>query len=241
MSGIVHIIGVGPGDPELLTVKAARILQQCVKVFTPVARVKDESLALIIARSYISENANIEELHFPMVTDNQKLDSSWKESARRVKNATESGVEVAFLTIGDPLLYSTSIYLIRALRGLDPDIDIRIVPGIPAFVAAAALTSFSLGEAKQPIHIIPAEDDLIDIRNAIEKGGTVVVMKVGGRLQAILDLLELTNTIKHAVFVSHAGMADQRIETDLTLLRNEDQKTGYLSTILIDAGKGISR
>jgi precorrin-2/cobalt-factor-2 C20-methyltransferase len=141
------------------------------------------------------------------------------------------------LTLGDALLYSTYIYMLRALRRKIPDVRVVTVPGITAFSAAASLAEFPVGEAKEPVTIVPTADDLEDVRRAISAGGTVVLMKIGKRLNQILDLLEEIGAMDNGVFVSHAGMDAQRIETDLRTLRGQDAEAGYLSIILI-RGKG---
>ncbi len=237
MSGKLHVIGVGPGDPELLTIKAARTLKQCAVVFTPKARIKDNSVALQIAKPYIGEETRIEELVFPMTSNNDTLEKAWEDSGKRVVSELRKGNDVAFLTLGDPMLYSTAVYLTRSVERLCPTAGIEIIPGIPAYGAAAALTRFSVGEKKHPVSIMPAGDNLEDIRIRIREGGTIAIMKVGGHLGEILDLLEETDTLDTSVFVSRAGMPDERIETDLRKLRGAERTAGYLSIILVQAGE----
>ena len=98
-----------------------------------------------------------------------------------------AGEDCCFLTLGDALLYSTYIYLLRELRAIGPAVTIVTVPGVTAFSAAAALTNFPVGQGKQPVTIVPASDDLDAIRPALDRGGTVVLMKIGRRLQQVLD------------------------------------------------------
>lgn len=238
MSGRLYVIGVGPGDPELLTVKAARTLGRCAVVFTPKARIKDKSVALQIAKPYIGEDARVEELVFPMTSNNETLEKAWEDSGKRIVSELRNGNDVAFLTLGDPMLYSTAVYLTRSVEKLFSTADIEIVPGIPAYGAAAALTRFSVGEKKRPVSIMPAGDNLEEIRTRITDGGTIVIMKVGRRLGEILDLLEETDTLDTSVFVSRAGMPDERVETDLRKLRGADRTAGYLSIILVQAEEG---
>ena len=88
--------------------------------------------------------------------------------------------------------------------------------------------------------VVPTADDLTAVRNAIKVGGTVVLMKIGKRLQAILSVLEETGTLESSVFVSRAGQKDQSIETDLKKLKNADEKAGYLSIILTHVGKEMN-
>ncbi len=234
--GKLYGIGVGPGDSELITVKGARLLNECKHLFAPKARVKSESLALDIAKSYIGEDTKVYELVFPMITDHDELKKHWRESARDIAGVLKNGDDACFLTLGDSLLYSTYIYLVRALRELMPEVEIETVPGVTAFSGVAALTNFPVGEAKDPVTIVPASDgDLGDIRRALRGAGTVVLMKIGKCLHEVLDILEEENVIDNAVFVAYAGQEKQRIETDLRKLKNEKPETGYLSTILVRA------
>jgi precorrin-2/cobalt-factor-2 C20-methyltransferase len=237
-TGTFFGVGVGPGDPELVTVKGAGVIARCAHVFVPKARIKTDSVALNIARRYISRGAAIHELVFPMTKDSEELESRWQDSAGRVADVLRTGTDACFLTLGDPLLYSTYVYLLRAVRALLPELSSVTVPGITSFCAAAALTDFTLGEAKDPITIVPTSDDLTAVRNALGHGGTVVLMKIGERLRDILSILRDCNLIRRAVLVSRAGQPDQRIVTDLTTLGAADSNVGYLSVILVHAGKG---
>jgi precorrin-2/cobalt-factor-2 C20-methyltransferase len=235
--GTLYGIGIGPGDPELITLKAARLISTSKNIFVPKARTAAESVALDIARPLVGTGAKIEELLFPMTADPQELAKRWREAASRVAGVLQTGEDACFLTLGDPLLYSTYIYLLRALRQLLPDLASVTVPGITAFGAAAALTDFPVGQGRQPVTIVPAADDLAAVRQALAAGGTVVLMKIGKRLAEVIDLLEREGLLGAAVFVSHATMAQQRIETDLRRLKAEGPEAGYLSIILVHAGQ----
>jgi precorrin-2/cobalt-factor-2 C20-methyltransferase len=185
----------------------------------------------------VGPEAAITELVFPMTADRLELAGRWREAARSVAAVLETGEDACFLTLGDPLLYSTYIYLLRALRQLLPDLRSVTVPGITAYGAAAALTDFPVGEGRRPVTIVPAADDLADVRRALAGGGTVVLMKIGKRLAEVIDLLASQGLAESAVFVSHATMPGQRIETDLRRLREEGPEAGYLSIILVHAGQ----
>lgn len=231
--GIFYGVGVGPGDPELITVKGSRILASCRWVFVPTARIKAESLARQIARNYLSDTARVEELVFPMSKDPLVLGESWKKSVVPVAKVLRSGENACFLTLGDPMLYSTYIYLIRALKNEIPNLDIQTVPGIPAFCAAAARTCFPIGEGTEKIGIIPVSDNIEGLHRALESFDTLVLMKVAHQLPAVLDLLEEKKLLDKAVFVSRAGQEGERIVTDLQTLRGKGPKAGYLSIILV--------
>lgn len=233
--GKLYGIGVGPGDPEWITVKGARILAGCRQIFVPKSRDEKDSAALTIARCYVGPEAKVHELIFPMITDPQKLALHWDESARILAEVLRTGEDCCFLTLGDPFLYSTFIYLLRALRKIIPDLEVESVPGVNAFSAAASLTEFPVGEAKEPVTIIPTADDLGAVQQALSRGGTVVLMKIGKRLVSILDILEAEGLLEQAVFIGRAGQEGQHIETDLRRLRTEPPTTGYLSIILVHA------
>ncbi|HCS76826.1 MAG TPA: precorrin-2 C(20)-methyltransferase [Syntrophaceae bacterium] len=233
--GILYGVGVGPGDPELITVKGARILGVCRYVFAPKAKAAVQSTALKIARPYLHDTAEIHELLFPMSPDPDELSRSWADAASRIAAVLEQGQDACFLTLGDPFLYSTYIYLLRALRARLTAVRIQTVPGITAFCAAASAAEFPVGEGKSPVTILPADDDEAGLMRALEKGGTVAVMKIGKRLPAVIDILETQGLLDHAVYISRVGMQDERLETNLRLLRHEGEETGYLSVILISA------
>jgi len=235
--GTLYGIGIGPGDPELITLKGARLISACRNLFVPKARTASESVALAIARPLVGPGVRIEELLFPMTASREKLVERWEEAAARVAEVLTAGEDACFLTLGDPLLYSTYIYLLRALRRIIPELKTVTVPGITAVSAAAALTDFPVGEGRELVTIVPAADGLSAVRRALTAGGTIVLMKIGKRLPEVLDLLEEKGLLESGVFVSHATMAEQRIETDLRRLKADGPEAGYLSIILVHAGK----
>ncbi len=234
--GTLYGIGVGPGDPELITVKGVRLLQACRHVFVPKARAAAESVALQIAQRYVSAHNQIHEVVFPMTTDRAALQERWEQSAQTVAAILQQGQDACFLTLGDTMLYSTWIYLVRALRVQLPDVPVVTIPGITAFSAVAAATNFPVGEGRELVTIVPTADDLAATTEALGRGGTVILMKIGHRLPDILALLESRGLIDQAVFAAHIGQANQQIETDLKQLQNNHaDKTGYLSTIIVRA------
>lgn len=235
-TGTLYGIGIGPGDPDLITVKGAKLLSLCRHVVVPKASESADSLALSIIKKHLNPDATIHELVFPMTNRQDLLEAKWRESAAYVASILFDGEDVCFPTLGDAFLYSTYIYLVRALKSALPAVDIKTVPGITAFSAAAAATGFALGEGKKSVTIVPAADDLTALREALSRQGTVVIMKIGKRLDAVLDLLEEHHAIETGVFASHVGMADEKVEADLQRLRGCDQKTGYLSIILAGTG-----
>lgn len=235
--GTLYGIGVGPGDPTLITVKGAAILSATRWIFVPKPSADGESLALSIARRYLCADAEIVELVFPMATDSALLTARWSESAQQVAAVLRKGENACFLTLGDPLLYSTWIYLRRALASVLPEAPTVTVPGITAVAAAAALTGLPLGEGKTPITIVPTAEDMGVVRQALTTGGTVALMKIGRRLHDVLAVLSEYGALDRATLVARAGLDGQRIESDLRALQPQDPEAGYLSVVLVAPSK----
>jgi precorrin-2/cobalt-factor-2 C20-methyltransferase len=234
--GTLHCLGIGPGDPELVTVKAARLLGSARHVVAPTARIKSESLALAIAAPHLGAHTQVHERVFPMTADRAEMQARWDESAAFIDGLLLAGDDVCFPTLGDPLLYSTALYLARALRRRRAAVRIAFVPGVTAFSAVAAITQVPVGEAKRPVTIVPTADDDADaIRRALATGGAVVLMKIGKRLGAILDLLAEASALERAVMVSRAGRPEQQVFTDLVALHRQGADTEYLAVIIVPA------
>lgn len=146
----VYAVGVGPGDPELLTRKAERILRSVDVILTPVSHPTEASVALETIREFIDETRQKIIVHqFPMTADRSRLIPAWQEAAALIAAHAEAGRSVAFITIGDPLFYSTFIYLLRILRETWPQIPIEIVPGISSINAAASQAALPLVEGDE--------------------------------------------------------------------------------------------
>lgn len=239
-TGTLYGIGIGPGDADLITVKGARLLSQARHIFLPKARMASESLAGEIARSHFSPAAQLHEMLFPMTSDKAELKRRWQESAAQVAAVLKTGEDACFITLGDSLLYSTYIYLVRELSEILPDAKIVTIPGITAFSASAALAGFHIGEAKEPVTIIPTADDLAPLRQALTIRQTVILMKIGKRIGPILEVLEQTGNLENAVLCSRVGLPEQRVVFDLRALKNELPDGEYLAVMLIHS-KGVQK
>ena len=232
-AGIFYGIGVGPGESGLMTVKGARILDRCPHVFAPTPDEDRPSRALEIADEFIHDGAAVHDLIFPMTRDESELQRSWAQCARKVKSVLQKGDSACYLTLGDPMLYSTYIYLLRQLRGQLPGVTVETVPGVMSINAAAARTEFPLGEGGGAVQILPASGNMQEVRRGLRSGNTLVLMKVGRQLHEVLDAIENAGRLDDAVFVGRAGLDGERIETDPAVLRDESAEAGYLSLILV--------
>ena len=232
-SGTFYAIGVGPGDPELLTLKAIRLLQESHSIFVPVSRLSTQNWVADVVEMYAGVGAKVQTVSFSLGADRQERQEHWRQTSIEIVEQLRAGQNVAFVSLGDPLLYSTCIYLLRALQEQWPQVPVEIVPGISAYAHCAALTCFSVGEGDQPVAILPTVTAMEDIRSALQRGGTLVLMKIGRHLADIIDLLEENGLLEQAVFVARAGLPEQRIETDLRSLRGADPAVGNLAVILI--------
>ena len=228
--GDFYGIGIGPGDPELLTLKAARIIKEVDVIFVPKAGIKEESMALEIVSPLLDGKRVVEKV-FPMVKEQEKLESHWKEAALAIKEELEKGNSVAFLTIGDPLTFSTYVYLLRCLRDMIPEEKIHTIPGVTSFNAAASLANLSLAQRDERIAIVPVPDDVEELRPILKGFDTVILMKVAKRLDKVINLLEEMGLAQHALFASHVGLKDSYLTRNLSELKGSGR--GYMSIIIV--------
>ncbi len=228
----VYAVGVGPGDPELLTRKAERILRSVDVILAPVANPSEVSVALSTIREFIDESRQEIIVHqFPMTSDRSRLVTAWQEAAALIAAHAERGRSVAFITIGDPLFYSTFIYLLRILREQWPLIPIEIVPGISSINAAAAQAAIPLVEGDEKMVVIPATAGIEQIQAALETYETVVLLKVKPLFPVIMDLLRKTGKEQTTVFVERVGSPRQRVLTEFSQIAAHSPD--YLSLMII--------
>jgi precorrin-2/cobalt-factor-2 C20-methyltransferase len=157
-------VGCGPGDPELLTIKAVDVIKNAEVVFAPTAKEDRPSIALSVAKKYLSKSAKTVSLMFPMLKDKEALKGYWKENAEQIAAAVRSGKKVVYLTVGDPSIYSTWIYIHRELTKNYRYIEIDIVPGIASMFAFAAEAKISLAEGEETLAIVPACYDMDELQ-----------------------------------------------------------------------------
>lgn len=229
-SGVFYGVGVGPGDPGLLTLKAVELLRAARVIVTPRAAPGQDSLALAVARDHLNPQCLILQLHFPMTRDERRLEQAWAHALEQVRGHLDAGEDVFFLTIGDPMLYSTCIYLLQRLQAAG--YMVRVVPGIPSFCAAAAAAVFPLAAGDEQIAVFPWPGDEPPAPSVLRAFDTVVLLKVASQLNGALHALQQAGMLEQSVLVSNCGRSDEEIRRDLKEITGENESFPYLSLIL---------
>ena len=172
-------IGVGPGDPELLTVKAVKAIQNADTIMCPASSEDRPSIAFSIVSSLIdkSKNQEIIKLIFPMTKDKDILEATWKKNAKIMTEKVLMGKNVVYLTIGDPYLYSTWIYMHKDIQLNHPEIKISVIPGIVSMFTFAAKVGVSIAEGAEKVAIIPSCYDLSTVKEIAKHSDTMVFLK----------------------------------------------------------------
>lgn len=223
MFGILYGIGVGPGDPELMTLKAVRLIQENEIIAVPGKNPK-ETVAYQIAVQAVPEleNKSLLAVHMPMIMDREEMDRSHEIAADQIEEVLKSGKNLVFLTLGDPTVYSTYFYIQKKImkRGYKTE----LVNGIPSFCAVAARTNTALAEWNEQIHIIPARHYLQD---RMENAGNYVLMKSGKKMDQVKRILKGSN--REIVMVENCGMKDEKIYYGIDQIPDD---AGYYSLII---------
>lgn len=231
--GKLYAIGVGPGDKELVTVKALRILESADVVAYP-RKLNGESYALSIVEEYLPEGIERLGLHFPMTRDKELLQAKWEAIVQEVWDKLADGRDVAFVTEGDPYLYSTAIHLTQLMAQRHPEADVEIVPGISSVNGAASQLAIPLADGDQQLGIIPATHDLNAMRKALEEHDTVVFLKVAKVLTEVIGLLKELDLIDKAVVATKVGSPEEAVYRDVATL--EGQELEYLTLMIVKKG-----
>lgn len=226
-----YIIGLGPGDPELVSVKAASVLQRVRKIFIPISGQDRESYAYGIARNYISDKASVQKLLFPMTTDREYLELAYRDGCWCIADVLSQGHDAALLTIGDPSTYSSASHMARLIKEYVPDARLEIIPGITSFAAAAARIGTSIAEGSQVFSVVSSYDSTERIEDLLDLSDTVIFLKTYGTRDKIVTLLEKKGLLDKAVYVSRVGLPDETVVQDLGCL---PERQDYLSMIIVE-------
>ena len=238
MQGTFYVVGVGPGDPGLMTLKAVRTLEKCDVWFAPSAFKHGESMALTIAGGEVETTGKtVLTHHFPMKqvyrgqSPEPEVRDAWKEAADTILGYLQSGRDVAFPTLGDPAIYSTGFYVCETLEQIGRPFNVKIIPGVSAIGASSAVTEMPLCLGDEKLVVIPATFEDSEIEKVLEVSDSVVFMKVHKVMTRLVALLDGLNLLDKAVLVERCSLADQKIWTDIR--QAVGKEIHYFSTIIV--------
>jgi len=216
-------VGCGPGDPELLTIKALNLIKEADVIFVPTSKSDKPSIALSIVSQFINKTTKIVNLVFPMVKDKNSLKEYWKKNTLEISEMVRTGKKTLYLTVGDPSLYSTWIYIHRELKNNHKDIEVEIIPGITSIFAFAAESKISLVEGDEHLSVVPACYDLDKVKNTVKSSDTIVFLKDGRYFDNVIDML------------SETGFSD---ESQIAIAQDVSTKENILEIKLLKDIKG---
>lgn len=222
--GIFYGVSVGPGDPELMTLKAVRILEQCPVIAAPQTK-SSEMLALKIASGAVSmEGKTIVPLYFTMERSHEAMQAAHRRAAEQVEAHLAAGRDVAMLNLGDVSIYSTCAYLMDILR--PKGWRTELVAGVPSFCAAAARLNMSLTKMHTPLHIVPGR-----MEDVLDWPGTKILMKSGKQLPKALEALREHGKLGRSALVENCGLPGERLFPDLS--EDLPEESGYFATLIV--------
>ena len=221
-NGKLYGIGVGPGDPDLLTLKAVKVLQKVSVVFTAASSKNDYSLALEIARAHIPADARVRSLAFPMTRDMAAKKAAWAANADIVADYLHQGRDAAFLTLGDSLTFSTFGYPLRQIRDRYPDLQVETVPGITSYQASAAALNMPLVEGEESLLVLSGAEGGSRLREQTFSPDNVVFMKAYRNVPSICEALDEAGMLGQAAGVVSCSLPGEELIRDVKdLLRRE--------------------
>lgn len=242
--GMFWGVGVGPGPAGYLPLAAIAALQQADLIYVPRAKSADASVALKCLDGVDIQPERLREVEFNMDPDRDVLRTHYAQLAQDIAGELQAGRNVAYLTIGDTLTYSTYGYVLAALGDRLPGFSHRTFPGITSYASAAAALDWPLGTGKERTLILPCPDDPASLQRDIETHDIVVLMKIGARLPWVLALLKDMQIAQHCAFARRIGLDHAMLKNDLRELeateqgpsadgRSDGAVSGYLATLLI--------
>lgn len=234
--GTLYGLGVGPGDPDLLTIKAAKILSRVSVVFTAASSKNDYSLAHDIAKPHLSPQVEIRRLDFPMTLKGEELTRAWRKNAEDAVSVLAKGQDAAFLTLGDSSTYSTYSYLLPFLAEIAPQAKIVTVPGITSYQLAAASINTPLLIGRESFTVLSGIETPDKLRKLLRESDNLAILKTYKSFGQLRDLLAEEGLLAKAILFTNLGLPDEKVITDLNSLG--DRQPGYFSLMVIKKGGG---
>lgn len=237
MPGLIGI-GVGPGDVDLLTVKAVKAIQNADIIMCPASKEDRPSIALAVVSSIIdkSKKQEIVKLIFPMTKDKDVLENIWKKNAKIMAEAVLTGKNVVYLTVGDPFLYSTWIYMHKDLKENYPDMDISVIPGIVSMFTFASKVGVSIAEGAEKVAIIPSCYDLSSVKEIAKYSESMIFLKDGRYFDKVIEVLKESGFPDNSIFAIGQDLGtENEIIRKMTLGEVNDSSltTKYFSILVV--------
>ncbi len=230
-------VGVGPGDPDLLTVKAVNAIRNADVIMCPASKEDRPSIALSVVSSLIDRSSQeVVKLVFPMTKDRGVLESTWKRNAGVMAGKVLAGKNVVYITVGDPYLYSTWIYMHRDIEENHPEIRQSVVPGIVSMFTFASKVGVSIAEGAEKVSIIPSCYDLSSVKEIARNSETMVFLKDGRYFDRVIDVLREAGFGDDSVFAIGQDLGtEHEIIRKLTLGQVNDGTltTKYFSILVV--------
>jgi precorrin-2/cobalt-factor-2 C20-methyltransferase len=231
-------VGCGPGDPELLTVKAVNAIKNADLIMCPTSKEGKPSIALSVVSSLLEhgKNQEIVNLVFPMTKDKDTLENTWQKNSQIIAKSVLSGKKVVYLTVGDPYLYSTWIYLHREISAKYPDINISVIPGIVSMFTFASKVGISLAEGSEKMAVIPSCYDLTKVKEIAKNCDTMVFLKDGRYFDQVIQLLREAEFSDDSIFAIGQDLdTDKEIVRKLTLgqVTKDTMTSKYFSIMVV--------
>jgi precorrin-2/cobalt-factor-2 C20-methyltransferase len=234
-SATAYLLGVGPGDPELLTVRAARVLERCDTILHPGPR-DDAGFAIEVVAPLLRPGQDVRGMALAMRRGPDDGSVGYGRVAEALAAEARSGRAASFLTEGDPMLFGTGSYVAERLRALAPDVPVEVVPGVSAIAAAAARLGWPLAQKDQVLTVCPATYHADDIGAILDRGGASCWLKAADVLPRLVEELRLRGRLHRAALVERVGRHDERVFRDLDEALGED--LSYFSVVLVRSGSG---
>jgi precorrin-2/cobalt-factor-2 C20-methyltransferase len=233
MEGTLYSVGIGPGDPELMTLKAVRLI-----VAADVIAIPQGDNDVLTAKNIVNQVVDLSAkeqllIYMPMTKDMAAMDKAHDDGAEAVIKLLKEGKNVVFITLGDPTVYATCIYVHK--RVLAKGYKAELIPGVPSFCAVAAKLNVALCERSEPLIVLPGSYK--QSAAFLDGPGNKVLMKSASQIAKVRDELKERGLISHAAMIERCGLPGEKIYKDLNEI---DEKSSYFSVILVKEGEFTS-
>jgi precorrin-2/cobalt-factor-2 C20-methyltransferase len=231
-TGRLYGVGVGPGDVQLLTLRAYHVLSLVPVIFVPQKDAYRRSYALSIIDSLVETgDKTVVGLVFPMLKDETALNEHWQQAANVMWQYLKDGNDCAFVNVGDPLLYGTLIHVLNTLQNSHPEVEIEVIPGVSSINAAAARAMLPLATKDERVAILSGNCHSGFVRETLANFDTVVFLKMHNTFDQLFGILKEMNLVEKSIYISRCTAPDEEVVRDINRLKGA--KLDYLSLLIV--------